>query len=100
MNKQFIEKTKEDLEEILIWARDPNRRQALECIYEIADDLLCEVKQYLEKEKDCLRNVGFGSCENYRHEDNLSHPVPETKGTLPPIDEKGDNDPFWETKEQ
>lgn len=70
MNKQLVLQTKEYMLEVLDWTNNPNRKLALECINEIADQVLQDMNEYL-REVEKLDSV-LPPVE-------VINPVPETK---------------------
>lgn len=89
MNKVFVKQIKEQLLEILDWCDNNNRKVALECVKEIADQALEDMNAWLrqqdQKEQDELRETEFsplstecaGSCENCECVDLGSETVKE-----------------------
>lgn len=80
MNKQLALRTKEYLLEILSWSTDNNRKLAVQCIGEIAEEALQGLNEYLSTEEKTEETRSYectGSCEDCNCDDLT--PAPETK---------------------
>lgn len=69
MNKQLALQIKESVLDILSWTNNPNRKLSLECINEIAEQILQDVEQSLraEEQEDRVHKENINWCSTCDH---------------------------------